>query len=134
MGTSALTKINDFDGKTIITMYRQSDGYQDCHGKELKDFLSSKKLVNGIPVSFPADIANGMGCLSAQLVANLKTKVGLHYLYPSDEKNDWVDFCYTVYPTDSSARPTLSIKVESFGDVLFDGLISEYEAIDECDD
>jgi len=40
MGTRALTIVKDFDGKTIMSLYRQSDGYQDCHGKELKEFLA----------------------------------------------------------------------------------------------
>ncbi len=133
MGTRAITTVKDHDNKTLVVLYRQSDGYQDCHGKELKEFLLSKILVNGI-LEYSGNIANGMGCLAAQLVASLKDEVGLHYIYPEGVADGWVDFSYTIYPTDMSSNSTFSIKVESYGDVLFDGLVSNYEAEDICED
>ena len=129
MGTRALTTVKDSEGRTLVVMYRQSDGYQDCHGKELKEFLSGLTLVNGIQ-EYTSGIANGMCCLAAQLVASLKKEVGLHYIYAEGVADGWVDFNYTIYPADDSDTPDLKIKVKSYDDVLFDGLISDYEAVD----
>ena len=140
MGTRAITTIKDNENKTLVVLYRQYDGYQDCHGKELKEFLESKSLVNGISISEYTrwlatgrcnSIANGMGCLAAQLIAKVKDGVGLFYIYPEGAADEWVDFSYTVYPTDSTDSSTLSIKVESCGDLMFEGLVSDYEAVDE---
>lgn len=132
MGTRALTTIKNSEGNTLVVLYRQSDGYQDCHGKELKDFLLSKEMVNGIS-DYSNNIANGIGCLAAQLVANIKTKAGLHYIYPEGVAKNWVDFHYTIYPASSADTPQIKIRVESYGEVLFDGLVSDYEAKDLTD-
>lgn len=129
MGTRALTVIKNSAGNELVRLYRQSDGYQDCHGKELKQFLCSKKMVNGIR-EYSDDIANGVECLAAQLIARLKTRVGLHYLCPTGKDVDFIDFVYTIYPKDQSECPDICIKVESFDEVIFDGLVKDYEPKD----
>jgi hypothetical protein len=134
MGTRATTTVKDSNGKTIMVLYRQSDGYQDCHGKELKEFLETKIMINGISYGDKRDLANGMGCLAAQMVAKFKTKVGLFYIYPESTENNYIDFAYTVYPTDDSDTPTLKIKVESHGKTIFDGVVAEYKPEDACED
>jgi hypothetical protein len=56
------------------------DGYPDGHGQELADFLDGFKIVNGISTEdrdFPK-VANGMGCLAAQVIAHFKTDTS-HY-------------------------------------------------------
>lgn len=130
MGTRALTTIKDNEGSTVVCIYRQSDGYQECHGSDLKKFLNNIHMVNGIPYGDERKLANGMGCLAAQLISNLKDKVGLFYLYPEGKADDWVDYKYTIYPEDDSDNTRMLIKVESHGDIIFDGLASEYEAVD----
>lgn len=61
-------------------MYRQYDGYPSGHGAELADFLTPITLVNGISMNETRAIANGMGCLAAQLVCAFKTGAGGIYL------------------------------------------------------
>jgi hypothetical protein len=129
MGTRALTIIKDTDSKTLVNLYRQFDGYQDYHGSELKHFLSDLTMVNGFS-DRNAPIANGMGCLAAQLIAHLKTEVGLHYIHPTYDTENYVDYVYTIYPTTSADESTISIKVESYGETLFEGLITDYPAKD----
>lgn len=77
MGTRSLTIIKDPETKTdLLTIYRQMDGYPAAHGRELKEFLCSRRLVNGLSGQKLEEgqvEANGMGCLAAQLVAHLKT-------------------------------------------------------------
>ena len=70
MGTRSLTFV--YDGKEpMINMYRQYDGYPSGHGSNLAEFLNSfDAIVNGISVGDNRKIANGMGCLAAQLIAH----------------------------------------------------------------
>jgi len=71
-----------------------------------------------------------MGCLAAKMVCRFKNGVGIFYLYPEGVSDDWVDFTYTVYPSTMQEGSYFCIKVERFGDVLFEGSLCDYEAID----
>lgn len=146
MGTRSLTVMLEEghkgkDGKEIIVMYRQMDGYPTGHGQELVDFLTGIKLVNGIcPGDKERQIvqANGMGCLAAQLVSHFKTEVGNFYLYPSKTRDCGEEWIYTVYPKDG--RVCLRVQsgsVTFFGlpgtkqknmPVVFDGELTEWDA------
>lgn len=85
MGTRSLTYVYDsteFDAMApLVCLYRQYDGYIQGHGKDVSEFLSSRKLVNGLG-SDKEGVANGMGCLAALLISNLKgNEAGQFYLY-----------------------------------------------------
>jgi elongation factor P--beta-lysine ligase len=94
MGTRSLTKViqtysyRDEEGKehksefTLVNMYRQMDGYPEGHGKELAEFLKNIHIVNGMQGGETRQIANGAGCLAAQMVKHLKEGPGGIYLYP----------------------------------------------------
>jgi len=74
MGTRCTTVVME-DGEPILAIYRQLDGYLNGHGRELKEFLAPLRIVNGIRWTDDGpekQIANGMGCLAAQLLAHLK--------------------------------------------------------------
>ena len=119
MGTRSLTKVietyKDTKGKTkkdkIICMYRQYDGYLKGHGEELANFLSDFTIVNGYGVDKKERIANGMGCLSAQLVSHFKDGVGNIYLYSPDTKDVWEDYTYLIEGND---KDQLKVKVMDF--------------------
>lgn len=95
MGTRSLTFVYD-DGKAVMNMYRQFDGYPSGHGVELADFLLSGKLVNGYSDSNAAEF-NGMGCLAAQMIANFKKSVGGFYIHPVTETECGQEYEYHVY-------------------------------------
>ena len=95
MGTRSLTFVYDGD-KPIINMYRQFDGYPSGHGSELADFLKGFEIVNGYGEVKPK-IANGMGCLAAQLIANFKQSVGGFYIHAVTDTDCWQDYEYHVY-------------------------------------
>jgi hypothetical protein len=95
MGTRSLTFVYDGD-KPIINMYRQFDGYPSGHGIELADFLKGFEIVNGYGEVKPK-IANGMGCLAAQLIANFKQSVGGFYIHAVTDTDCWQDYEYHVY-------------------------------------
>ena len=102
MGTRSLTTFvetyKDNSGKKvkneIVTMYRQYDGYMEGHGKDLADFLAGGELVNGFGVEDKV-VFNGMGCLSAQVVAHFKDGVGGFYLQ-RENKNSGENYRYKV--------------------------------------
>lgn len=102
MGTRSLTTFietyKDDKGKKkkqeIVTMYRQYDGYPEGHGQELAEFLSEGTLVNGIGLGDKV-VFNGMGCLSAQVVAHFKDGAGGIYLQRAN-KNSWEEYRYHI--------------------------------------
>lgn len=99
MGTRSLTYVFDNDNEPVVCMYRQFDGYPSGHGSELAEFLNSfDAIVNGIPVGDARRLANGMGCLAAQLVAQFKGAVGGFYLYPTRLDHDcWQEYEYHIF-------------------------------------
>lgn len=79
----------------IVTMYRQFDGYPTGHGVELAEFLAKSKMVNGIGANSAEVVFNGMGCLSAQVIAHFKDGAGGIYLQ-SASKGGGEDYRYEV--------------------------------------
>lgn len=88
------------DGKDqiLVNMYRQMDGYPSGHGKELAEFLAKVKMVNGIGLTTPSGtiIANGTGCLAAQIVAHFKDGAGGIYLSTPTRSACDNDYTYIV--------------------------------------
>lgn len=88
MGTRSLTYVYNEADKPVVCMYAQYDGYPSGVGRELAEFLNSKTIINGFVPGDNSDKANGMGCLAAQLIAQFKTGIGGHYLYPVELGQD----------------------------------------------
>lgn len=100
MGTRCLTFVYEKYGqvqKPVVNMYRQFDGYPEGHGAELVDFLTKGKLVDGLSMGNKEIVFNGMGCLSAQLVAYFKDEAGGFYLHPTDVTDCGQDYEYHIY-------------------------------------
>ena len=114
MGTRSLTRIIPRqDGLSFneghkqidmayVNMYRHLDGYPEGHGLELAEFLKDIELINGVPlVNHNRYMANGSGCLAAQMVKHFKDGVGDIYLHPHNDELGWEDYIYTVYPKEN---------------------------------
>lgn len=99
MGTRSLTYVYDETENPLLCMYAQWDGYPSGHGRALSDFLQSfDAIVNGININETRRIANGMGCLAAQLIANFKTRAGDYYLHPVKMNQDcWQEYEYHIF-------------------------------------
>lgn len=102
MGTRSLTFVYtdhyQENCEPIINMYRQSDGYPGGHGLELAEFLSSfDAIVNGYAFDEKRKVANGMGCLAAQMISHFKDDVGGFYLYPVTSKDCGQEYEYHIY-------------------------------------
>jgi hypothetical protein len=108
MGTRSLTYVYA-DNEPLVCMYRQFDGYPSGHGKELAEFLKPMEIVNGLrPGGAENKIANGAGCLAAQMIAHFKDEPGGIYLQSvTNQDYDWIDYIYRIY-VDSN---TLTYKV-----------------------
>ena len=97
MGTRSLTYVYDDHKTPVVCMYRQFDGYPSGHGAELAEFLNGFEIVNGFAAVKPK-LANGMGCLAAQMIAFFKVGVGGFYLEPVEIAQDCgQDYEYHIY-------------------------------------
>ncbi len=123
MGTRSLTRVNTSDGKRILNLYSQFDGYPDAHGKELFAFLDGMVIVNGFNDRTPK-IANGEGCLSAQLVAHFKKGTGGFYIYPVDVEACGQDYEYVV--TVDLQNKSISVSCQGYRKELFSGSVKEF--------
>lgn len=116
MGTRSITFVMDeYTNKPIIRLYRQYDGYPSGHGLELAEFLAPYTIVNGLGLRDDRKLANGMGCLAAQLIAHFKTGAGQFYLeVPSLTGDSGQEYEYFVYKD--------KVRVEGYNEnVLFEG-------------
>ncbi len=132
MGTRALTFV--YEGETpIINLYRQYDGYPAGHGAELAEFLEGYTVVNGFGEK-RSKLANGMGCLAAQMVAHFKTEVGQFYLHSPEQKDCGQDFEYHVYSKDNELRVAITNRGDNFyglttsdvNESIFDGPVADF--------
>ena len=126
MGTRSLTIFNDeWKNEEIVVFYRQYDGYPEGHGTELLTFIDNMKIVNGISLYKNEKIANGMGCLAAQVISHFKEETGKFYLYSAGTRDIGEEFIYTLYYTEE-----LRIKVQDTyddGSDLFDGNMKSFK-------
>ena len=126
MGTRALTFVYDADNQPFLNLYRQYDGYiEGGHGSELAEFLAGKKLVNGYGKE-SNDLANGMGCLAASLVAHFKETVGGFYIHSVSETQCGQDYEYHVYEDKVKVLGPGSIFNPGVNAALFEGTWAEF--------
>ena len=127
MGTRSLTFVyetythdeGNVEHDPIIKLYRQYDGYPEGHGLELANFLAPYHIVNGLGGDTKEKVANGMGCLAAQLVAHFKDGPGQFYLYPPHlDADNWQDYEYHVF------KDKVLIKAPT--DTIFEGTWEQF--------
>ena len=132
MGTRCLTFVyddsstDDGSAEAIMCIYRQYDGYPSGHGHELAQFLNSKIIVNGYGEQNSME-ANGMSCLAAQLVVQLKHGVGGIYIYaPMVGRDHWQDYEYHVYETKVIVKSCATVYDSGHYQVIFEGTWQEF--------
>ena len=81
--------------QTIVDIYHHWDGYPEGLGVTLADYLNGKKVTNGLGRDSD-NLFNGMGCLAASLVAELKDGPGDVYIEPR-ESHGWIDYQYYIW-------------------------------------
>ena len=126
MGTRSLTFVYNEHNEAILNLYRQYDGYiEGGHGSELAEFLAGKKLVNGFGRE-SNDLANGMGCLAASLVAHFKETVGGFYIHSVTSTDCGQDYEYHVYKDRVKVLGPGSIFNPGVNETLFEGSWAEF--------
>lgn len=135
MGTRSQTTISEAGNKPLVGIYRHFDGYPSGHGLELFQFLSKIKIVNGFaPGSKLGEVANGAGCLAAQLVANFKTAVGGVYIQKAGNTGGKKinltstpeEFTYQVTIGNEESGFEIRLKVYNYEDKIFEGGLEEF--------
>lgn len=105
----------------MAEFYQQFDGYPEGWGQKLYEFLAGFAVGNGLS-SERVKVANGAGCLAAQMVAFFKTRPGgLCMQAPGTGRQE---FNYVV--TAIAGEP-IRIYVEGQRQE-FDGLVDEFPA------
>ena len=98
MGTRSLVVLQEKqeNGSIIryVVIYEQYDGDLLNIGLKLATFLKSIRVVNGFHLG-DKDVANGVGCLAAQYIAQNKTGPGGFYIDDSNRALD-EEFVYIV--------------------------------------
>ena len=127
MGTRTLVHIKE-DKKTIATIYRQYDGYPTGMGDDIKEILNHGMvtILNGFGGQTIPSHFNGMGCLAAFLIGELKQKkIGNVYIFPANSKDVGEDFTYTLSEVDGKVKLKV---VENYENrVIFNGLLKDFD-------
>jgi len=111
MSTRALINVVDRqEGRSFSKMlpstaihtqiYNHYDGQPEALGVTLAEYLQYFKIVNGLPMRTD-NIANGIDCLSAQLVSYLKDEPGNIYLRPPGNLGT-EDYVYYIWVKEGS--------------------------------
>jgi len=117
MGTRSITHIKQMPSlgdEIICSFYRGFDGYLSGHGKELSEFLSGKRLVNGIGSSFEEGVDfNRAGQMAPYLITHLsKINSSGMEIIPTGSQEDHIDYIYTISYNEELNR--FRIDVDSF--------------------
>ena len=141
MGTRSLTHVIEtykHNGKkkkqTLLTMYRQYDGYPSGHGADLVEFLEGSKVVNGLGMDDKDKrVFNGTGCLAAQMVAHFKTEPGGFYIQKPNAKDCGEEYTYDIEVDFDTKQITLRcFKVWGKKIKMFEGKAEDFlEAVKE---
>ena len=112
--------------QTIVDIYHHWDGYPEGLGVTLADYLNGKKVTNGLGRD-NYNLFNGMGCLAASLVAELKDGPGDVYIEPR-ESHGWIDYQYYIW---GDTYKDIWISIFDGGECIFVGkpqqLIDKYD-------
>lgn len=127
MGTRTLVHIKD-GKKTITTIYRQYDGYPTGMGDDIKEALNlgNVTILNGFGGQTVPSHFNGMGCLAAFLIGELKQKkIGNVYIFPANSKDVGEEFTYTL--SESNGNVKLKVVENYKNKTIFNGLLKDFD-------
>lgn len=116
MGTRSLTVFidswEDYETKEkheveIAVLYKQFDGFPDCWGTELKEFLKGKKIVNGYSIKNKENgDFNGMGNLAVQVIDHFAEGIAQFHLHQAGTRGCQEEYIYTI--TEKNGKPHLT--------------------------
>ena len=105
MGTRATIKIakreegvsfSEKPDKFMVSIYHHFDGYPEYLGVTLANYLDGKKIVNGLGEDRDT-VFNGLGCMAASIIAELKEEAGNVYIEDPEHPSGWIDYEYYIW-------------------------------------
>ena len=112
--------------KVIVSIYNHFDGYPEGLGVTLASYLEDKKITNGLGKD-RYSVFNGLGCMAASIIAELKDEAGQIYIEDPTRPHGWIDYEYYVWGDDGK---DIWISIFDGGDCIFVGkpraLLSKY--------
>ena len=94
---------NEHPENVEVQIYNHYDSYPEGLGLDLAKFIRDFRVVNGLGSDLPDKIANGMGCLAAQLVANMKDGPGNVYVEKPRKARFMIDYTYYIWVADNKS-------------------------------
>ena len=82
--------------QTIVDIYHHWDGYPEGLGVTLASYLDDKSIVNGLNPDNEDIVFNGIGCMAASIVAQLKDGPGNVYIEDRGT-HGWIDYYYVIW-------------------------------------
>ena len=86
---------SEIPDETIVDIYHHWDGYPEGLGVTLASYLNDYHIVNGMGREND-NLFNGIGCMAASIVAELKDGPGDVYIEPR-ESHSWIDYHYYIW-------------------------------------
>ena len=86
--------------KVIVSIYNHYDGYPEGLGVTLAEYFDGKVITNGLGSRDDYSVFNGMGCLAASLIQELKDGPGYIYIEDPESKHSWLDYEYVIWGDD----------------------------------
>ena len=71
--------------KVLVSIYHHYDGYPEYLGVTLANYLEGKKIVNGL------------GCMAASIIKELKEEAGNVYIEDPENPHGWLDYEYYIW-------------------------------------
>ena len=105
MGTRATIKIarreegvsfSEKPEKHMVSIYHHFDGYPEYLGVTLANYLLGTKIVNGLGNDRDT-VFNGLGCMAASIIAELKEEAGNVYIEDPEHPSGWIDYEYYIW-------------------------------------
>ena len=85
--------------KVMVSIYNHFDGYPEGLGVTLASYLDDKKITNGLGRD-REHCFNGLGCMAASIIAELKDEAGQIYIEDPERPHGWIDYEYYVWGDD----------------------------------
>jgi hypothetical protein len=130
MGTRSIINIQE-DGKILLTIYRQYDGYPAGLGKDIQNALGhTERCSEGsgygghekLPQAF-----SGIGCAAAYLVSQLKDSIGNVYIMLPGTNDVGEEYTYTIY----IEKNQLCMSIKGGRKTLYKGTIKDFKPEDK---
>lgn len=113
--------------QTIVDIYSHWDGYPEGLGVKLASYLDGYHIVNGLGREGDT-LFNGLGCMAASIIAELKDGPGNVYIEDKNRPHTWIDYEYYVWGDD---HKSIWISIFSDDECIFVGkpkmLLEKYD-------